>query len=199
MKTVLLAITKDEKIFVNSDTQYVLLAEKSFSKEPFAAEFVFEKPAVSAEIILLYVLPKNGELNVTTIANHKAPHTKCLTKVRGILADGSVSNYTGKILIEKSAQQTSSFLDDKVLVVGEKTKNNSRPILMIEADDVSASHGASTGRINEDEIYYLQSRGLNKIEAEKLIIEGFFAQLTFEIKDEKIKQEVEKSLGKVEF
>ena len=70
---------------------------------------------------------------------------------------------------------------------------------MIEEDDVKASHGATTGRINEEDIYYLTSRALSRNEAEKLIVEGFFAELTEEIKDEVIKKEVLKNLGEVEF
>jgi len=94
-------------------------------------------------------------------------------------------------------------LNDKVLVVGERTKNNSQPILVIDADDVSASHSASTGRIDADEVYYLQSRGLSKKEAERVVVEGFFDQQLNDIKDKKVritlKTLIEKSLSEVQF
>ena len=124
MKTQLVDVTHDQTIFVTEDSQYVLLVQDFFSKTLSAIEFVFEKSAVKAEIILVYCLPKNGELNVTTLANHKVSNTTCFTKVRGVLTDGATSNYVGKIIIDKKAQQTTSFLNDKVLVVGERTKNN---------------------------------------------------------------------------
>ena len=194
MKTKLIKVTQNEEIKVEHDTQFVLFPTSYSSEESFTLDFVFTKSGIKAEIIMVYILPEKGMLNVTTIANHKTPSTSCLTKVRGILMDRAVSNYVGKILIDKNAQQTSSFLEDDVLVVGHKTKNNSQPILMIEADDVRASHGATTGRINEEEVYYLATRGLERPEAEQLIVEGFLSKLINEINDEKVREEVLESL-----
>ncbi len=199
MITKLLKVSKNEIIDVIQDTQFVLVPTDYFSEESFKLDFLFEKSGVTAELLMVYALPVKGKLNITTTTIHKVPHTSCLTKVRGVLRDGSTSNYVGKIIIDKPAWQTSSFLEDNVLVVGKDTKNNSQPILMIDADDVKASHGATTGRINEEDIYYLTSRALSRNEAEKLIVEGFFAELVEEIKDEVIKKEVLKNLGEVEF
>lgn len=199
MQTRVLKIVKDEIISVTEDTQFVLVPTNYFSEERFNLEFLFEKPGVTAELIMVYALPVRGKLNVTTSAVHKVPYTSCLTKVRGVLRDESVSNYIGKITIDKAAQQTSSFLQDNVLVVGKNTKNNSQPILMIDADDVKASHGATTGRISEEDVYYLASRALSRGEAEKLIVQGFFAELIEEIKDENVKKDVLEYLGEINF
>jgi Fe-S cluster assembly protein SufD len=199
MQTKVLRITKDDVINVTEDTQFVLLPAVYDSDQRINLDFVFEKEGVSAELLMVYALPVKGILNITTCATHKVPHTSCLTKVRGVLRDESVSNYIGKIVIDKKAQQTSSFLNDDVLVVGKNTKNNSQPILMIDADDVKASHGATTGRINENDIYYLSSRALSRNEAERLIVQGFFAELIEEIKDESVRKEVLENIGEVEF
>lgn len=195
MKTKLVKVTKSQKLKVTTDTQFVLLVTNYFSQSETVLELNFTKPGVTAEIILVYDVPVKGSLNVTTVAKHVATNTSCLTKVRGILNDKTTCNYIGKIIIEKSAQQTSSFLQDDVLVVGQNTKNNSQPILMIEANDVKASHGATTGRINEEEIYYLQSRGFARNEAEKLVTEGFLSGLLSQVVDQKIGQQVAKVLG----
>lgn len=199
MRTQVLNITKSDTISVTEDTQFVLIPSSFSSDEHFDLNFLFEKQGVTAELIMLYALPVTGTLNITTAAVHKVPNTSCLTKIRGVLRDGSTSNYTGKIIIDKAAQQTSSFLNDNVLVVGKNTKNNSQPILMIDADDVKASHGATTGRISEEDIYYLTSRALTRNEAEKLIVNGFFAEFIGEIKDETARKTVLDSLGEVEF
>ena len=115
--------------------------------------------------------------------------------MRGVLLDGGKSDYIGKIIIEKPAQQTSSYLDDSVLVVGEDTHNNSQPILEIEADDVKASHGATTGRVDDMQVYYLKSRGFNELEAKNLIVEGFLRATLSRIQDEKVRSKVSVTLG----
>jgi Fe-S cluster assembly protein SufD len=96
----------------------------------------------------------------------------------------------GKIIIAKKAFQTNSYLNNKTLVIGEGTKNVTRPILEIEADDVKASHGATTGRVRVDDVYYLTSRGLTKKEAEEIIVEGFFESLVAKIEDEDVREKV---------
>ena len=79
-------------------------------------------------------------------------------------------------------------------ILGDSVKNESQPILEILADDVKASHGATTGRIPEENIYYLESRGLDKEEAKVLIVEGFFEELLSKIHDQQIAQEVRDKL-----
>ena len=138
----------------------------------------------------MYSLGVNESVVLTTSTIHKAPFTSCVTYIKGVLFDGGNSSYTGKIIIEKKAQQTNSYLNDNILVVGENTKNNSKPILEIEADDVKASHGATTGRVNEDQLYYLESRGLSEVESQNLIVEGFFESLLSKITDDKIKNKI---------
>lgn len=200
MKSKLLDIKKSQEINVSEDTQFVLIPDsygggKTTAPESVNLNFIFDKSGITAEILFMYVVPAGGKLDVTTVTHHKVPHTSCLTKVRGVLNDNSASNYVGKILIDKSAQQTSSFLEDNVLVVGEDTKNNSQPILQIEADDVKASHGATTGRIDSNQLYYLSSRGIPVKEAEKLITEGFVSALLDSIYDPNVKELAVKKLG----
>ena len=142
-----------------------------------------------AEIIVPYQLGEKQALNLTIVAHHKAENTKCTIRVKGVLFDGSSSNFIGKIIIDKTAQKTVSYLHDDILVVGENTKSHSQPILQIDANDVRASHGATTGRIDEEQVYYLTSRGLSAEDAQNLIIKGFLGTLLDMVKDEKILKE----------
>lgn len=193
MHTQLVKLTPNNahpKLSVTQDTQYVL----DIAEGGYEVDLVFTTPGVTAELIGVYALKDTQSLNLTTRAIHKVPHTSCVTKLKGVLYDTSVSEYIGKIEIQKKAQHTSSFLEDNVLVLGIGTKNRSDPILEIHADDVKASHGATTGRINKDQIYYLQSRGLSKQEAEDFIVEGFFESLLTQIKDVAIRKEVQAKL-----
>lgn len=193
MKCELVTLTENTVIKVARNTQFVL-AFDIFDGRKLSIDLQFETPNVSAEIIGLYFLKEGQSLDLTTITTHKSPNTSCFTNIRGVLGNGTKSNYVGKIIIEKSAQQTSSFLHDSVLVVGENTQNSSEPILEIEADDVKASHGATTGRINPDHVYYLQSRGLTINEAQDQIVQGFFEEMLSKITSEKVREKVKKEI-----
>ncbi|MFZ5424275.1 MAG: SufD family Fe-S cluster assembly protein [Patescibacteria group bacterium] len=193
MKVEFLKLKENNSISVTEDTQFVL--DIPFKSGKYVVELKFEKEGVAAEIIGLYKLGMGDNLHLTTIANHLAPHTTCVTNVKGVLTNGSKSDYIGKILINKKAQQTSSYLDDSVLILGENTHNNSQPILEIEADDVKASHGATTGRIDENQIYYLTSRGLTRVEAQDLIVDGFFESVLATIKSDEIRQKLKDTLS----
>ena len=189
MLTKLLELVSGEiSLEVLEDTQFVVDLSKKVNDVSLV--LIFNKSGIKAEIICMYSLGVNKSVVLTTSTIHKVPNTSCVTYVKGVLFDGGNSSYTGKIIIEKKAQQTNSYLNDNVLVVGENTKNNSKPILEIEADDVKASHGATTGRVSEDQLYYLESRGLNKIESQSLIVEGFFESLLSKITDDKIKNKI---------
>lgn len=190
MRSQILKVNENTEVRVAEDTQFVLDIPVSQNEVPYNVNLVFDKQGVSAEIIGLYHLNKGNKLNLTTIATHLVPNTSCNTKIRGVLDDNTQSRYTGKIIIKKSAQQTSSFLDDGVLVIGQNTKNRSDPILEIEADDVKASHGATTGRIDGSQVYYLQTRGLSEDEARDIIVNGYFESLLSEIVDADVRKEV---------
>ena len=187
MKTVLVPIKAGLEMKVLEDTQFVLDFSKSKRGD---VHFVFDKAGISAEIIGIYTARDNEDYRLETITTHKAPHTSCVTYIKGVLFDNGKSEYVGRIIIEKSAQQTSSFLEDHVLVVGENTHTNSEPILEIAANDVKASHAATTGRIDESQVYYLQSRGLSRYEAEEILVEGFFESFLNKIMDSDIKERI---------
>ncbi len=195
MKTELVKVDSETEVKVQEDTQFVLDFEEFGKDVAYSLAVIFEKPDAKAEIIGLYKLSDSQTLSLATSAIHKVPHTKCFTYVKGVLYDKARSDYVGKIIIESKAQQTSSYLEDNVIAVGKSTQNNSQPILEIEADDVKASHGATTGQINPEQVYYLQSRGFSEEEAKNTIIEGFFNSLLSRIKDEKIRDKVAKGLN----
>lgn len=174
------------KVLENVD----LVLDLSEASSEVSLDLVFEKEGCSCHLIGMYVL-KNGEkLDLKTSARHLVRNTSCLQDVRGVLKDNSESKYVGSIIIEKDASLTESFLDDNVLVLGNGTKNQSDPTLEIKNNDVKASHGSTTGRINEEEIFYLSSRGLSKTEAENIIVAGFFEKLLNQIEDLKVREEI---------
>jgi len=189
MKSLLLKQNKNISISPVEDTQYVYVLPGD-SIEVTNLELNFEKEGVNCEIIVLGKMHEGQSIELTTTSRHLVPNTSCVTNYFVALEDSSSSNYVGKIIIAKKAFQTNSYLNNKTLVIGDGTKNTTRPILEIEADDVKASHGATTGRVRVDDVYYLTSRGLTKKEAEEIIVEGFFESLVAKIEDGDVREKV---------
>lgn len=184
-KAEILKLNGHQKYHVKENVDLIL--DLFETKETSHLELVFDTPGVSCHLIGLYVLNEGEKLDFKTSATHTVRNTSCLQDVRGVLKNNSESKYIGSIIIEENAALTESFLDDGVLVLGTGTKNQADPILEIKNNDVKASHGSTTGRINEEEIFYLMARGLSKNESENLIVEGFFEKLLNQIEDENVR------------
>jgi len=108
--------------------------------------------------------------------NHQARNTTGDILIKGVYEGHSLGKFIGLIKIDKPAQNTNSYFTDDVLLL-DQGMAVSVPNLEIEANDVKASHGSTTGRINEDQLFYLTSRGVNKKQAKKMIIHGFFQSI----------------------
>jgi len=195
MKTRLVKVGSNTKIRLKESAQLVLEATDLGVNDRHSLTLTFERPGLEAEILGAFKLSGKQVLNLSTIAVHKVPKTKCLTYIKGVLFDQAVSDYIGKIIIEPPAGQTTSYLEDNILLVGRGARSTSQPVLEIEADDVKASHGATAGPLNPEHIYYLRSRGLTEAEAKNVVIEGFFTSLLSRIKDEKIRNKVSRRLN----
>ncbi len=145
---------------------------------------IFNGEGASSESIDMFVARNSGHIDITTNAEHIAKNTTNNMYSRGVLYDNSSSIYRGLIKIDKSAQKTSSHLHGKNLKMSADSLANSIPSLKIDANDVQASHGDSTSKVDENQVYYLMSRGLSKEQAEKMIVEGFFDPLLSKVPEE---------------
>lgn len=152
----------------------------------------------NSEIMDLQILFGNGKqhYDLEIKLNHKAEWTKGEVMSRGVLKDEARSVFYGLAKIEKGAQNADSFLSDHILVLSEKARSDSIPALEIEADQVKASHSASIGQIDEDQLFYLACRGLSEEEAKKIIIEGFLEPAISRITIGKIKKRIIHSINK---
>ena len=129
-----------------------------------------------------------------TRQDHQAPHTKSDLLYKGGLKDKSRIVWKGMIRVEKDAQRTDAYQKNDNLVLSESARADSIPGLEIEANDVRCTHGATAGRVDEDMIFYAQSRGVDRETAIRLIVEGFFAnvydRITLEPVQETLRQAV---------
>lgn len=138
---------------------------------------ILEGEGSVVEILGLFMASQNQHMDFSTLMHHIAPNTRGDLLLKGALTDRSRSVFQGMIKIEKSAQKTDSYLANHNLLVSEKARADSMPSLEIEAHDVQASHGATVGQVDEEQVFYLMSRGLDRSEAEELIVNGFLESL----------------------
>jgi Fe-S cluster assembly protein SufD len=121
-----------------------------------------------------YFADGKQHLDHDTQQNHLAPHTTSDLLFKGALKDSSRSVWQGMIYVAPGAQKTDGYQANRNLVLSSKARADSIPGLEILADDVRCTHGATVGKIDQDSVFYLLSRGIPYADAEHLIVEGFF-------------------------
>jgi Fe-S cluster assembly protein SufD len=131
----------------------------------------------SAEVIGLFFGHRDQVLDYRMNMTHRGPKTTSEVLLKGAVEDQSQSVFAGLVRIEKAANGSSAFETNRNLVLSSDAKAHSVPILEILCDDVMCGHGSSVGPLEEDHLYYLQSRGLSRPRAERLLIRGFFGQV----------------------
>lgn len=121
---------------------------------------------------------------------HEKSNTASVMLAKGILNDQSRAMYRGTVRVEKNAPGCSGHQRSDMLLMGEEARCNAIPILEIENDDISCSHGTTMGQVDEEQLYYLLSRGLDEGEARKLLVLGFVEPILQKIRNEKIREEI---------
>lgn len=105
--------------------------------------------------------------------HHRAAHTTSHQVFKGIMDDNSRGVFTGKIVIHRDAQQVDSSQLNKNLLLSQKAHVDTRPQIEVYADDVKCGHGATVGQINPEEVFYLESRGIERSKAQKILCHAF--------------------------
>lgn len=125
---------------------------------------------------LLGIVSGNGaqRFDFTTLQDHAAPGTKSDLQYRMALAGSTRTTYGGMIRVRKEAQKSDAYQQNRNLVLSPQARANSVPKLEIHANDVRCTHGATVGSIDEEQRFYLMSRGLSPGDAELMILDGFF-------------------------
>ena len=136
---------------------------------------------------------------IKTNINHLAENTKSYQLIKSVLNDNAKGIYQGKIYVASKAQKTNGYQLSKALLLNENTEFNGKPELEIYADDVKCSHGATSGNLDEDAIFYLMSRGLSHQQSKELLIKGFLLDAVEKITDVEIKDLIKNMLGITEW
>lgn len=141
-----------------------------------------------SRVEVLGIIPGRDDtfFDVAVSVIHQGINTSAHTHVRGVLFDESRARFYGLIRIDKGADKTLSLLENRMLILGDGARADSIPSLEIEADDVKASHAATIGRIDEPQLFYLQSRGIDRKTATRMVVDGFFEPIISKIGDDAI-------------
>jgi Fe-S cluster assembly protein SufD len=131
----------------------------------------------SSEVVGLYFGEGNQTLDYRMVIDHEGKNTTSDVFLKGAVEDDAQSVFSGLLRIEKEATRTSTFETNRNLVLSDNAKAQSVPNLEILCNDVMCGHASSVGPLETEHLYYLQSRGLTRDRAERLLIRGFFRQV----------------------
>ena len=134
-----------------------------------------------------------------TLQRHLQPNTTSDLLIKTVLKDRARSVYQGLIQVSEGAQRTDAYQANRNLLLSETARADSIPGLEILANDVRCTHGATIGQVDEEQMYYLMARGLRRNEAQRLIVEGFFApvldRIPLEAVRERLRQVIQHKIG----
>ncbi len=125
----------------------------------------------------LYLVNGKDHIDNHTTVDHRIANSYSNELYKGIIDDAATGVFNGKIFVQPDAQKTNAFQSNKNLLLSDKASMNTKPQLEIWADDVKCSHGATTGQIDGEQVFYLRSRGLDEQQAKGLLLYAFATEL----------------------
>ncbi|MCL5428855.1 MAG: Fe-S cluster assembly protein SufD [Chloroflexi bacterium] len=158
------------------------------------SEINLEGEGSTARMSGFYFTDGEQHLDHDTQQNHLAPHTTSDLLFKGALEDKSRSVWQGMIHVAPDAQRTDGYQANRNLVLSKHARADSIPGLEIQADDVRCTHGATVGKIDETELFYLLSRGIPNRDARRLIVEGFFDPIMQRIPYEGVRERFQQAI-----
>jgi Fe-S cluster assembly protein SufD len=136
----------------------------------------------------LYALTGDTLADNHTVVDHKKPNSFSNELYKGILDEQSKGVFNGKIFVRPNAQKTNAFQANRNILLTDKATINTKPQLEIWADDVKCSHGCTTGQLDEEAVFYLQTRGISKESARAMMLYAFAGEVLDQVKHPVIKE-----------
>ncbi len=138
----------------------------------------------------------NQEVDQRTLQSHKAPSCRSNLLYKNALQDDSRTVFSGLIKVAELAQQTDAYQTNRNLLLSNSAEATSLPGLEILANDVKCSHGATSGKLDEEQLYYLLSRGISRKRAQELLVFGFFEEITSQLENEELREHLNSWIGR---
>jgi Fe-S cluster assembly protein SufD len=145
-------------------------------------------PGATSRVTGAYFADGDQHLDYDTFQEHIAPNTESDFAFKGALRERASAVWRGMIRVEEGAQKTNAYQENRNLLLSDSAHADSIPGLEIMANDVRCTHGATLGRVNREELFYLMTRGLSRSEAERLIVRGFFQDVLDRIELEPVRE-----------
>jgi len=134
-----------------------------------------------------YLAGNRQHIDNQTYIDHAIPHCYSNELYKGIITDRAKGVFNGQVIVRKDAQKTNAFQQNSTLVLSENATMDTKPQLEIYADDVSCSHGATIGQLDESAVYYLRTRGLSVEQARSLLQQAFLREVIENIEIEPVR------------
>lgn len=151
-------------------------------------------PGATSRVTGAYFADGTQHLDYDTYQEHIAPSTTSDFAFKGALRDQSTAVWRGMIRVERDAQKTNAYQENRNLLLSKRAHADSIPGLEILANDVRCTHGATIGQVDREQLFYLMARGLSRAEAERLIVRGFFSDVLDRIELEPVREALGEAL-----
>jgi Fe-S cluster assembly protein SufD len=151
-------------------------------------------PGATSRVTGAYFADGTQHLDYDTFQEHIAPNTTSDFAFKGALRDEATAVWRGMIRVEKDAQKTNAYQENRNLMLSKQAHADSIPGLEILANDVRCTHGATLGQVDREQLFYLMARGLSRAEAERLIVRGFFQDILDRIELEPVRETLGEAL-----
>lgn len=186
-----------ERALLGDDAQlnslHVTLGAK-FSKSSIAAHLQGKNSL--AEMLGIYFADGDQFFDHHTWQLHESPYATSDLEFKGALKGHARSVYSGLIKVSEGAQKTDAYQQNRNLILSRTARADSIPNLEIAANDVRCTHGATVSQVEEEHLFYLQTRGVPRSEAQKLIVEGFFRPVIDRIPVEEVQDFLETAIAR---
>lgn len=143
-------------------------------------------PGAHSEMLALTIANGSQEFDQRTLQTHIAPNTTSNLLYKNALLDTAKTIFSGLIIVEPDAQKTDAYQKNRNLMLSDEAEAHSLPGLEIQANDVKCSHGSTSARIDAEQEFYLQARGINAIAAKRLLVSAFFEEVLEKLDDEQL-------------
>ncbi|GLV58387.1 Fe-S cluster assembly protein SufB [Dictyobacter sp. S3.2.2.5] len=187
-------ITNKNAVFENDGSVTFVLADLGARVNMATIGAGLQGNGSAGELVGVFFADHDQRYVIKTLSDHVGLSTNAETLVKGVLTDNSRVEFDGMIRVRPGAQQTASFLSAHGLLLSKKARGEFIPGLEIAANEVSASHGATSGQIDEEQLFYLMVRGISRPEAERIIVQGFFEPVLQRIPVENLRVRLRRSI-----
>ena len=143
-------------------------------------------PLAEARLVASMLLRDQSHGDITTQVRHKEPHGSSYQVCKTVLTDRAKGVFQGKVIVDQDAQKTDANQLWRSLLLSKQAEMNAKPELEIYADDVKCSHGTAVGDLDEDALFYLLSRGIDRKTARRMLVDAFIGELIDDIQSSEI-------------